>query len=73
MAEGAEVNNIREPDCCNNCKYCMDETCRRHSPRILYGQIETEPDGYVNVPLDAGVWPVVELNDWCGEHERDAE
>jgi hypothetical protein len=41
-----------------------DGECRRGSPRVKFGR--RGPD----LCVVGSAWPVVDANDWCGEHRR---
>jgi hypothetical protein len=52
---------------CADCRY-QDfrhglRTCRRHSPRPGLQQHDEA------LPRAEVAWPIVEMDDWCGEHE----
>jgi hypothetical protein len=44
---------------CSNCRYIRSGSCRRWSPKVL-GDSGT------------AIWPLVYLDDWCGEYEQKA-
>lgn len=60
---------------CNDCKYRRfvkkGNECRRHAPTrigvdVVRNEKISEKD---NILLFRAIWPVVGINDWCGERE----
>jgi hypothetical protein len=50
---------------CRTCDFYDGVFCRRHPPVVAPEALGDDK------ALDAGVWPVVHDEDWCGEHKMD--
>ena len=55
-----------DKQCCGTCQFFLhsesvenEGTCRRHAPTINHD------------PQNHGVWPVINIREWCGEWEQD--
>ena len=53
---------------CATCRYCYESECRRNPPTAAAMIWRGSPEG-------VRMWPVVDPDDWCGEHpmRRDAD
>ena len=56
---------------CSNCDFCFTphpdswSECRRHAPRPG----ESDLVGIANIPSIKAVFPIVQLDHWCGEFQ----
>lgn len=61
---------LRHPDSygakCESCRYYDRGACKRYPPaRVYTGDVSKDPKA-----MDVAVWPVVLVDNWCGEWRK---